>query len=159
MSEMIIIKDEQWIQQRNFQSHSQLKMIKTKILNAIFIENFLTSSLSSSGREVRCSASKKILSNCPKNMVLWINCTGSGWSKVEFFLTLETDSLPPPSLYPLPPPPCWKRRHYEWIITPFTIARDVFYLVRLLNNVCLPKSGNRYSFLVSILICLLYNLQ
>lgn len=74
---MIIIKDEQWIQQRNFQSHSQLKMIKTKIFNAIF-KKFLTTSLRQVEQDDKSGAllqMKNIPTNRRKNTVSykWIN--------------------------------------------------------------------------------------
>lgn len=69
---MIIIKDEQWIQQRNFQSHSQLKMIKSKIFNAI-LKKFLTSSLRQVEQDDKSGAllqRKKIPTNRRKNTVM-----------------------------------------------------------------------------------------
>lgn len=78
------------------------------------------------------------------------------WTKVESFVTLERDNLTHPH-----PPQLTKIGTMSELIPLFLITRDVFNRVRdellLLDNICLLKSGNRYSFLVSILICFLPN--
>lgn len=59
------------------------------------------------------------------------------------------------------PPQLTKIGTMSELIPLFLITRDVFNRVRdellLLDNICLLKSGNRYSFLVSILTCFLPN--